>query len=415
MVARDRRELLLAGALSSFGDELALVALAIRVQDLTGDGYAVAALLAAGLVPMVILAPFAGSLVDRTETRRTLELVSVAQAIIAAALAFATALPLIIALVFLLGAGAAIANPAVFALVPVVAGDVGLTRANSSMEAARYVGMVSGPLAAGLLAAGPGTTAAMALNGATFLVIATVAASMRARRPPQTESATRTRGAAAAGFRWIVTDRILLVTVGSLACLVLFAAIDNVAEVFFADEVLGAPGWGYGVLAAAWLAGMIGGVVLVARRLRPSVFAASVFVAAVVGGLAVAGAALSTTIVVAGSLFVVGGLANGVENASMRNLIYHRVPDHLHGRVFAAYIGVVNATQIAALALGGVLLAGVGSRDALLVGGLGTAIVGGLGALAYVGVRRTAPPAAGAVALADRVAEASWGPTGIAP
>ena len=76
---RDLR--LLAGAvlLSAAGDLLLVVVLALRVHDLTGSGLAVAALFGSLMAPIVVLAPVAGRLVDRTETRRLLLLVSLAR------------------------------------------------------------------------------------------------------------------------------------------------------------------------------------------------------------------------------------------------------------------------------------------------------------------------------------------------
>ena len=38
---------------------------------------------------------------------------------------------------------------------------------------------------------------------------------------------------------------------------ILFAAMDNVAEVFFAQDTLQADGWGYGLLASAWILGIV--------------------------------------------------------------------------------------------------------------------------------------------------------------
>ena len=384
---------MLASGLSSFGDELALVALTIRVADLTDDGLAVAALLIVGILPLVVLAPFAGSLVDRTETSRTLLLASLGQAGVALALAFVTPLPLILVLTFVLGAGAAVAQPAVFALVPSVTDKGDLTRMNSSMEISRYTGAVLGPVAAGVIASGASVTAALLVNAVTFVILGGVAASLRARRPPAVSAGAARERLARAGFARIRRDPILLLTIVAVTVMVVFAAGDNVAEVFFADEALGAPGWGYGVLATAWMAGMVAGVMLIARRLDPRALAPAILAAGVVGGLAVVGASAMSKVAPTAILFFLGGAANGVENATMRNLIYHRVPERLHGRVFAAYIGLVNAMQIGATALGGVLVMGVGPRWALLVCGLGAAFVGALGLaiFAFLPERAKAP------------------------
>ena len=54
----DFRLLVLSNGLSSLGDELALVALTIKVFELSsGSGIAVAAVLLAGIIPLVVFAP----------------------------------------------------------------------------------------------------------------------------------------------------------------------------------------------------------------------------------------------------------------------------------------------------------------------------------------------------------------------
>ena len=70
--SRDLRLLSGAVLLSAGGDLLMVVVLSLRVHDLTGSGFAVAAVFATLMAPVVLLAPLAGRLVDRTETRRLL-------------------------------------------------------------------------------------------------------------------------------------------------------------------------------------------------------------------------------------------------------------------------------------------------------------------------------------------------------
>jgi MFS family permease len=384
----DFRLLAVSNGLSALGDELALVALTIKVFELSdGSGIAVAAVLFVGIVPLVLFAPFAGLIVDRTETTGTLALASAAQALIAVGLAFAEPVWLVVALSFLLGSAASIASPAVFAIVPIAVDEEDLTEANANMETVRYVGMVAGPLIAGGLAgalgADRGTRAALLLDAITFLVITSAAASLKVRRPPErAPEGGRVRGEARQGFAFIRRDRVLLIGVAAVATTVLFATMDNVAEVFFANdpELLNAGNWGYGALAAAWLLGMVVGAGVIARRLHEERLAPAVLLASIAGGTAVAIAALLPNIVLALAMFAVGGVANGVASVSMRSLIHHRVPDQLRGRVFAAYFGVAFAGQLAATALGGVLISVLpSSRDVLLVGGVGGTLVGLIG------------------------------------
>ena len=79
--------------------------------------------------------------------------------------------------------------------------------------------------------------------------------------------------------------------------------------------------------------------------------------------------------------YVVGGLGHGAKNTLLRSLIARRVPARVHGRAFAAYGAARNGAELAALGAGGVLVAAIGPRTALLLAGLGP-VVAALAALA---------------------------------
>jgi hypothetical protein len=260
-------------------------------------------------------------------------------------------------------------------------GDDRATEASSYLEGARYSGMIAGPVLAGTLAAGAGTKVALLVDAATFVVIAVAALLLRVRRQA-VEDGTPGDGAAREGFHVIRGDRVLVVAFAVIGAVVLFAAMDNVAEVFFALDVLAVGAWGYGLLASAWLVGMVAGATLIARRLADDRLLWSMAFAAVVNGAAVFAAAAVGLFPLAVGLFVVGGLANGVETVAMRSLIVHRVGDRFRGRAFASYGALVNGMQLGATAAAGAIVAGLGSRAALLIGGAGTAMVGLAGLLA---------------------------------
>jgi MFS family permease len=384
--------LVVSNGLSSLGDELALVALTIKVFDVSHSGIAVSAVLLAGIVPLVLFSPIAGSIVDRTESTGALAIASAMQAGLAVGLAFVQPVWAIVALSFLLGSVASVASPAVFAIIPMVVDDEDLTEANANMETARYIGMVAGPIIAGGLAAATGRSdAALLVDAITFLVITSAAASLTVRRPPEpAEDGGRSKGEARKGFAFLARDRVLLIAVVAIAATVLFAAMDNVAEVFFARNVLDAGNWGYGALAAVWLAGMVVGAAVIARRLPEERLALAIFFAAFGGGVAVVIAASFPAIALALTMFGLGGVANGVVSVSMRSLLHHRVPEQMRGRVFSAYFGVVMAGQLGATALGGVLVALVHSRAVLLFGGLGGAVAGLIGLASFMALPSSA-------------------------
>ena len=404
---RDFRLLTLSTGLSSLGDELALIALTIKVAELTGSGWAVAALLLCGLLPLVIFAPSAGVIVDNFETRRSLAIATAIQACLAVGLAFAGELPMILMLSFLLGTASAVETPSIYTLVPRVVGDEHATEANAYLEGARYTGMIVGPVLAGSLAAGPGTRVALLVDAGTFVVIAVAALLLRIRRQVVEPSRTAAESASREGFRLIRGDQMLVAAFAVIGAAILFAAMDNVAEVFFAQETLRAGAWGYGLLASAWLVGMVGGATLIARRLADDRLLRSMALAAVVNGVAVFAAAAVGSFPLAIALFAIGGVANGVETVAMRSLIVHRVADRFRGRAFASYGALVNGMQIGATVAAGALVAGLGGRVALLVGGAGTALAGVAGLIASASLDRRQAVAMPLVSRQVRLPEAA--------
>ncbi len=373
---RDLRLLAGATAVSAAGDIVLVVVLSLRVHDLTGSGFAVAALFAALMAPIALLASPAGKLVDRTETRRTLVLVSLVQAVVATGLVFADGLAAILPLTALLGAGAAVAGPAEAALVPVVARD--LTKANGWVESARYAGFTAGPIIAGALTAAGGTRVALAVNAASFAAVALGAALMRARRPPAPlASREREHGS----FSLLLADPTLRVTVTAAVAALLFISASMTVEVFYVRDVVGAGGSGYALVFAAWAVGMVAGALALAPRVKLAL-ATGAMLALALQGAGMAASACWPVLAWAMAGYFVGGLGHGVKNVLMRTLIQERIPRSKHGRAFAAYGAARNTAELGALGLGGIMVATLGAQPALLIAGLGP-VVAGLLALAY--------------------------------
>jgi MFS family permease len=381
---RDVRLIVGAVGVSALGDFLLWVPLTLHLQEKTDSGLAVAGVLIALWSPVVLLAPVAGLLVDRREARGVLIAASLAQALIAAALVFALdSVAAILVLSALLGVGFAVAQPAEFALVPVIAGDRRLSDVNGYVEAARYTGMTAGPVIGGLLAAAGGTEAALAVNAVTFALVALAGFVLHARKPPTVATDTGDGGRARDGVVFLFRDRMLAVVMTVLFVALLFMTASATAEVFFLKEDLDVGDAVYGLVFAAWTSGMVLGALVVARRVAPATLAMGALIATAVQG---AGLGLPTAWLVVwfgAAMWFIGGLGHGTKNVLARTLIQERVPEHLHGRAFAAYNGLRNGAELIALAGGGVLVAVVGGRVTLALAG-GVALVAALiGLLLY--------------------------------
>lgn len=390
---RDHDVRLIVGAvgISALGDFLLWIPLTLHLQEMSDSGLAVAGLFLALWTPVVVLAPVAGLVVDRYEARGVLLVASFVQAAIAAALVLALdSVAAILVLAALLGTGFAFAQPAEFALVPVVAGGRRLTEVNGLVETARYAGMTAGPLLGGVLAGLGGTDAAMLVNAGTFGVVAAAALLLHARRPPGAVPEGTEHERARDGIAYLFRDRTLAVAMTVLFATLLFMTASVTAEVFFLKEDLEVSDAVYGLVFGSWTVGMIAGALVVSRRVQTRMIALGVLIATLVQG---AGLGLPTVwlVVPFGALmWFVGGVGHGTKNTLARTLIQERVPDRLHGRAFAAYNAMRNGAELVALACGGLLVAALGGRVTLaLAGGISVAI-------ALVGLalyRRPAPSA----------------------
>lgn len=393
---RDQRLLVGAVAVSTAGDFLAIIALALSLRHVSGSGFAVAGLFMALWGPAVVLAGLAGLVADRFENRAIIVAVSLAQVVVVVALAFVDSLAAILALTTLLGIGFALAQPAEFALLPVVAGEQRLAVVNGHMETARYLGMTAGPLLGGALAAAGGTRLALLVDAATFAAVAAAAWALRARRRP-IRSGDGARDRARDGIAFLVGDRTLALVMGVAFTSLLFMTATATAEVFFATDVLDAGELGYGVLMTAWTAGMVLGAVAVARRVPSALLVPAALGFVALQGLGIALPALWLAFGFAAGAFVVGGVAHATKNVLVRTLIHERVPDALRGRAFAAYSGLRNGAELFALAGGGLLVTTLGARWTMLIAGAG-AVVAGLAGVAIwrLAQRRAAVATAGA-------------------
>jgi hypothetical protein len=292
---------------------------------------------------------------------------SVAQAVVAAALAFVDPLAGILALTALLAAGAAIAQPAEFALVPAVAGPGGVAKANGRIEAARYLGFTLGPVLGGVLAAAGGTRIALLVNAASFLAVAVAAQALRARREPT--GADRGHERARDGIAFLLNDGVLAPVIVAAFVSLLFMTASATAEVFFAKDVLHAGDTGYGVLMTLWTLGMVIGSTVVASRVPAAAYATAALAAMALQGAGLALPTLWLVLPFALGAYLAGGVGHGTKNVLVRTLIHDRVPDELRGRAWAAYSAGRNGAELVALVGGGLLVAAIGARWTLLLAG----------------------------------------------
>ena len=393
-------------AVISAGDGLVLVALASRVYE-SSDAWAVAAVFLAVTIPITALAPLAGLLLDRLPPRPVLIAAAAVQAVTALALTQVSGIGPVLALATGLGVGAAVLQPGLGAIVPRLVGPagqpgqvdgvsrVGVTRANSYLQAATWGGFTAGPLLAGVLTAAGGT--GLALVGVAVIYVLGAAGLLAlplAPRPAGGAAGAGREGFASqlsAGLRFLRADAdagLLVIVVGVM---VVFANMAVVAEVAFAESVLQAGPTGYSLLVAAWTAGMLAGT-LAGGRLPGHRLAVTTLAGTVAMGAGIGLAGTAAHLWQAAAAYAFGGLANGMEVVATRSFLNHRAPEQVAGRVFAVYSGVLFGGASAGMAAAGGLLGSLGPRLVLFLAGGGGLAAGAAGWLIYARRHRRGRP-----------------------
>jgi MFS family permease len=388
----DRHLRVLAGAIavSAIGDWVAVLALGFRVNDMWNGG--VALLLICLWSPLALLAGHVGILVDRLETRTLAVWSGVFQAVVAVALAFAPSLTAILGLSILLGIGVAISSAAEFALVPLLAGSRAVGRANGLVESMRGLGFVAGPAIGGLVAGGAGTRWAMLADAASFLLIAAVLAMLPVRRRVEHHADAKPR--ARDGFKLLFTsDRVLAVTIGTGAIGLVFMSASIPGDFAYASDSLHVGRLAFGFVLTLWAVGMIVASNTLPHRIPIAAVGAVTLAGAAVQGFAKFVAPFWELYAVMLVCWAIGGMGHGLKNTGFRTLIHQRVSTGEHGRAFAAFNGLRNTAELAALAGGAVLVNTLGGRGTLWIAG-GVSALAALAGLAALLARSDQPAAA---------------------
>ena len=380
-----------ARAVSLAGDFLAATALVLAFQQRGDSGYGVAALLLASTVPIVVLGPLAGRLVDRLDSRRLLTVVGLAQALISAAMAVTGNTVALIALSAALAAGVAVSQPTFAALVPDMVRRSSLPRAMAIMQTASSVGMIGGPALAGFLVQGFGLRIPLLLNAATYLAIVVAGLAVRTRRNQKTSTAD-TRSNTDGQWR-LRDDRLLARLIPASALSIGAISVVNVVLVFFIRGTLGASAAAYGLVDAVITVGLIAGAWVVARKaLGDAGLAVAMLVT--LAGMSTMFLLASTVPAVAWliPIYLVSGVFNGGMNTVANLLIARRVPARARGRAYGTWVSTANGAVAVGDLISGPLLQVLTPRQAVAAAGLtGLVAVAAFGIPTIRAARRAKP------------------------
>ena len=382
------RRLWIARTISQVGDVAQFTTLALLLFSLTGSGLGVSGAVIAEILPVLLLAPLAGTIVDRLPRVRVMVSADLIRVLLAGVLAvWHDDVLVAYAVAFGLSAGQVFFSPAAQSLLPAVVDDDDLVAANSGIWTAAVTAQIAVAPVAALVAVQLGFTAGFALNALSFALSAVALRGLAepARPRPVSVASPFAHAREALG----ALGRIPLLralAVGQLLA-ALSAGATSALLVVLAQEHLGGGGR-FGVLLAAIGVGAVAGPLLLLPRVRDPRRPLFVFGPYAVRGVVDLVLAVTSALPVAAAALVLYGVSTSTGNVTFSSLVQSRVPEELRGRAFAGFDVIWQTGRMLSLLGGGLLADAAGIRAVYVVGGVL------LLAAAAVGARAAATTAA---------------------
>lgn len=371
------RYLWLSKAISSAGSGASRIALVLLVIP-SGSAAVTYTLLAT--MAGVLVSPVAGAVADRTDQRLLLLIGETGQGGIYAVIAIARPpLSALLPLVALASLLATLASPAGKSSVGRLVPAERRPQANALLSLAFNLQVIVGPAAGGVLAGLAGAPAAFAVNAASFWISALLLTRLGPLPPLRDDTATgvpsqRRPGLLAdtvAGLRYAAQAPLVRGLAAGTFLFLTFASMDNVALVFLVRRSLHGDGVEYGMLSAAFGAGMVAASVALARWARRRSGAFWLIGGVISGAAGAVATGLAPTPVLAGAAQAVAGVGNSADLVGTDTLLQQRVPAVMLGRAFSLVYGAAQLASVVSYGLAGPLVALAGPRAAFLVAGAG--------------------------------------------
>jgi MFS family permease len=348
---------------SGLGTWMATIALTADLTARTHSPWWVSLLFIVTFLPSVVVGLACGPLVDRLSRKRLIVNADLVRLAVFVALVFVHTPAAIIVLAAVAGVANSFFRPAVLAGVPNLVAEDDLAHGTSVLQATDWAAAAIGPVLGGVIVGAWGAGIVYWINAATFLFSAALLLKIPSRLLQSEQAITRGHWRDLADGMSAFRRSPALQTVLFAFGFAMFAAgLNNVAEIFLAEDALHRGAFGYGLLWTATGIGLVVGSLisgsLLERRDMRIVYP-FVFLPWAVGLL---GAGIAPNLWVGAGAMVIAGLGNGLAFPLTVVIVQRNAPDNLRGRVFTVIISAHNAVLGVAMVAAGALTELAGPR-----------------------------------------------------
>ncbi len=361
------------GVVSNTGTWMQRVAQDWLVLQLSGQsGVALGITTGLQFLPMLLLAPFAGTLADRYSKRKVLIATQAFMATVGLVLGVLDVTGVVqvwhvYVLALLLGVGAACDAPARQSFVIEMVGRDDLSNAVGLNSASFNLGRVIGPSVAGFLIVLVGTGPVFLINAASFGAVILALAKMRPAELMPVPRAGRGRGQLLEGIRYLRARPDLLTVMVIVFFVGTFGLNFQLTSALMATQVFHKGAGEYGLLGTVVAIGSLSGALLAARRGRPRI--RLIVVAAVAFGVVEIVAGLMPSYWTFMATLIPLGLCQMTMLNSANATMQLAVSPAMRGRVMALYMAVLMGGTPVGSPLIGAVAEAFGPRWSLIGGG----------------------------------------------
>jgi predicted MFS family arabinose efflux permease len=294
-----------------------------------------------GQLPIVLFSLIGGVIADRIDRRRVLlgsQYVQMTSAFLLTALIVLNLVkvPHILALSFVVGCAQAFGGPAYSALVPMLVEKEDLPNAIALNSIQFNLARVIGPVLGGLALAGPGAAWCFGLNGLSFLAVIVSLLLLTVKfAPPKTNESILT--GVKQGIAFVRQQGAMVGLIALAFCMTALAIPTLTFLPVFAKDVFHRGPTVFTILLSCSGIGSVAGALIVAALGNVQNKGMFALLTLLVLGGAIAGFALSNSIVLSCGLLVLSGAAMMGVFSMVSSLVQLITPNEMRGRVMSVY------------------------------------------------------------------------------
>lgn len=364
--------LALARAFSILGSQLTVFTLVFREKE--AGPAAIATLFIVGTLPVILFAPWAGTIADRFSTKQVVPLFSVIGASAIFTLSQDVDHWLMLALLFIANTCQSIIGPTWGKLTPILAKKEDIGRAMGTIQSYFALAALAGPFTAGILVDRTGFVITFMIDAALTVMIAFIPFALNLNHAPEKlEAGEKTRSTE--GFRFLMKSPLLRSLVILVFGLVFCVSVINVGDIFLITEEMGGNAFIYGLVGTSFAVGMLLSNVLIGKT-KVTLTKELQILGIGMGILSVSGAfvGVSPNYWVVMAIWFIAGAANATINSYGVGMMIKETPHEVQGRVFAAFGALISVASISSMGIAGLAVGAFGVREVFVAAGIAAGV-----------------------------------------